>query len=161
MMTIVPSRAFFTPPETGASTRVISHSDKTCASSRVRKGSHELISITMVPGLRVGTIPGEDSLPRITAETSSELGSMVMTTSAPCTASVAVAAGAAGKLLTKCPKNTPVEIKYGYLVVPLCQPSGKGGSSSSRGRYKRYDRASFRYPLLSPPHFLEKYLSSH
>jgi hypothetical protein len=52
MMASVPSAAFFTPPETGASTSGIPRFAKSAANSRVPSGEDELMSMATDPAAR-------------------------------------------------------------------------------------------------------------
>jgi len=81
MIASVPSRAFATAPETGASTMAMPLAASMRASLRVVAGSEELMSTTTAPRFR----PGRAAV--TASATALPSGTMVISTSAPAAAS--------------------------------------------------------------------------
>ncbi len=79
MMVREPASAPATPPDTGASISVMPRLAARAASTRVRAGSDELMSMTMVSLLRLASSPSASS----TCSTTSESGRLRMTAAAP------------------------------------------------------------------------------
>ena len=83
MIASVASTAFFTPPDTGASTRSMPRAARFSPSALVPTGSEELMSST--------SMPFGSSAPSTHSRTALPSGSMVRNTSAPRAASAAEA----------------------------------------------------------------------
>src|SRR5690606_18911129 len=85
MIVRLPASAPLTPPETGASTRVAPRAATSSARERVRSGSEEPMSTSTVPGASASTSP----VPRTTASTTFESGSIRITAPTPSATSAA------------------------------------------------------------------------